>query len=213
MSFLWFMNIPSTHVYHVVYSGDTCHPSLPLVYQWYTTRYTLPLSIPEEGRDTNGILGVCCMVYCGILRPFFQWIAGLATTILLAVFSASHLFLVSNVQEGAVWVCWINFSVFQISIAICTASLALPSIVVYIIIKHGLSKVKLVPLVAAVAILWVVVLSGLPYLTPAYQFEAFRKGIYHDLWHYVHQFGLCTYQPDLSLHQYPLPAFVPSLLQ
>ena len=95
--------------------------------------------------------------------------------------SASHLFLVSNVHEGAVWVCRISFSVFQISIAIRTASLALLSIVVYIIIKHGLSKVKLVPLIASVAILWVVVLSGLPYLTPAYQFEAFCKGIYHDL--------------------------------
>ena len=47
-----------------------------------------------------------------------------------------------------------------------------------IIIKHGLSKVKLLPLIAAIVILWVVVvLTSIPYLTPAYQYEAFRKGI------------------------------------
>ena len=51
-------------------------------------------------------------------------------------------------------------------------------IVSVIIIKHSMSKVKLLPLIAAIVILWVVVvLTGIPYLTPAYQYEAFRKGI------------------------------------
>ena len=77
-------------------------------------------------------------------------------------------------------VCRISFSDIHISIAIRTASLALLSVVVYIIIKHGLSKVKLPPLIAAVVILWVVVvLSGLPYLTPAYQCEP--HAAYHVL--------------------------------
>ena len=66
----------------------------------------------------------------------------------------------------------------HISITIHTVSLALLSVVVYIIIKHGLSKLKLLPLIAAIVILWVVVvLTGIPYLRPAYQYEAFRKGI------------------------------------
>ena len=76
------------------------------------------------------------------------------------------------------WLCRIGFSAVHISIAIRTASLALLSVVVYIIIKHGLSKVKLAPLIASVVILWVVVvLSGLPYFTPAYQYEPIRNGI------------------------------------
>ena len=114
-----------------------------------------------------------------------QWIillnislAGLVTTLSLGALSATRLFLVNNVQEGAVWLCRIGFSALHISIAIRTASLALLSVVVYIIIKHGLSKVKLPPLIAALVILWVVVvLSGFPYLTPAYQFQPFRNGV------------------------------------
>ena len=92
--------------------------------------------------------------------------------------SGSRLFRANSVQEGAVWLCKIGFSAVHISIAIRTASLALLSVVVYIIIKHGLSKVKLAPLIASVVILWVVVvLSGLPYFTPAYQYEPIRNGI------------------------------------
>ena len=114
-----------------------------------------------------------------------QWIillnislAGLVTTLSLSALSASRLFLVNNVQGGAVWLCSFTFSVIHTSVAIRTASLVLLSVVVYIIIKHGLSKVKLAPLIASVVILWVVVvLSGLPYFAPAYQYEPFRKGI------------------------------------
>ena len=114
-----------------------------------------------------------------------QWIillnislAGLVTTLSLGALSVSRLFLVNNVQEGAAWLCRIGFSAVHISISIRTASLALLSVVVYIIIKHGLSKVKLAPLIVSVAILWlVVVLTGLGYWTPAYHFEPFRDGI------------------------------------
>ena len=64
--------------------------------------------------------------------------------------------------------CVESVSDIHISIAIRIASLALLSVVVYIIIKHGLSKVKVPPLIASVVILWVVVvLSGLPY--PSHQ--------------------------------------------
>ena len=109
-----------------------------------------------------------------------QWIillnislAGLVTTLTLGSVSTSRLFIVNNVNEGVEWLCRISQATFHISIAIRTASLALLSVVVYIIIKHGLSKVKLPALIAAVVILWVVVvLSGLPYLTPAYQYGA-----------------------------------------
>ena len=114
-----------------------------------------------------------------------QWIillnialAGLVTTLTVGSVSASRLFLVNSVQEGAAWVCRVGFAAFHISIAIRTAFLALLSVVVFIIIKHGLSKVKLYPLIAAIIILWViVVISGIPYLTPAYEYKAFRKGI------------------------------------
>ena len=114
-----------------------------------------------------------------------QWIillnialAGLVTALTVGSVSASRLFLVDSVQEGAVWVCRVGFAAFHISIAIRTASLALLSVLVFIIIKHGLSKVKLYPLIAAIIILWVIaVISGIPYLTPAYECKAFRKGI------------------------------------
>ena len=114
-----------------------------------------------------------------------QWIillnislAGLVTTLTLGAVSISRFLLFNNVQDSAVWLCCVNQAVFHISIAIRTVYLALLSVVVYIIIKHGLSKVKLFPLIAAIVILWVVVvLTGITYLTPAYQYEAFRKGI------------------------------------
>ena len=114
-----------------------------------------------------------------------QWIillnislAGLLTTLTLGAGSISRLLLFNNVQDSAEWLCRFTLAVFHISIAIRTVSLALLSVVVYIIIKHDLSKVKLLPLIAAVVILWVVVvLTGIPYFTLAYQYEAFRKGI------------------------------------
>ena len=137
------------------------------------------------GLVLNGLVAVALAGEVAKKQGRAQWIvllnislAGVVTTVSLAALSTSRLFLVNNVQEGAVWVCRIGFSAFHISIAIRTASLALLSVVVYIIIKHGLSKVKLLPLIAAIVILWVVVvLTGIPYLTPAYQYEVFRKGI------------------------------------
>ena len=141
------------------------------------------LAVP--GLILNGLVAVALAGEIAKKQGRAQWIillnislAGLVTTLSLGALSVSRLFLVNNVQEGAVWLCRIGFSAVHISIAIRTASLALLSVVVYIIIKHGLSKVKLAPLIASVVILWVVVvLSGLPYLTPAYQYEPFRNGI------------------------------------
>ena len=137
------------------------------------------------GLILNGLVAVALAGEIAKKQGRAQWIillsislAGLVTTLSLGALSVSRLFLVNNVQEDAVWLCRIGFSAFHISISIRTASLALLSVVVYIIIKHGLSRVKLAPLIASVVILWVVVvLSGLPYLTPAYQYEPFRNGI------------------------------------
>ena len=114
-----------------------------------------------------------------------QWIillnislAGLVTTLTLGATSISRLLLFNNVQDSAEWLCRFTQAILHISISIRTVFLALLSVVVYIIIKHGLSKVKLLPLIAAIVITWVVfVLTGIPYFTPAYQYEAFRKGI------------------------------------
>ena len=141
------------------------------------------LALP--GLILNGLVAVALAGEIAKKQGRAQWIillnisiAGLVTTLSLGALSVSRLFLVNNVHEDAVWLCRIGFSAFHISIAIRTASLALLSVVVYIIIKHGLSRVKLAPLIASVVILWVVVvLSGLPYLTPAYQYEPFRNGI------------------------------------
>ena len=137
------------------------------------------------GLILNGLVAVALAGEVAKKQGRAQWIillnislAGLVTALSLGVLSTTRLFLVDNVQEGAVWLCRIGFTALHISIAIHTASLALLSVVVYIIIKHGLSKVKLPPLIASVVILWVVVvLSGFPYLTPAYQVEPFRKSI------------------------------------
>ena len=88
-----------------------------------------------------------------------QWIilfnlsfAGLVTALTLGAVSISRLLFFNNVQDSAVWLCRFTQAIFDISIAICTVSLALLSVVVYIIIKHGLSKVKLLPHIAAIVI-------------------------------------------------------------
>ena len=137
------------------------------------------------GLILNGLVAVALAGEITKKQGRAQWIlllnislAGLATTLTVGSVCASSLLLVTNVHESAEWLCRVSLAVYHISIAIRTASLALLSVVVYIIIKHGLSKVKLAPLIASVVILWVVVLlSGLPYFTPAYQYAEFRKDI------------------------------------
>ena len=137
------------------------------------------------GLILNGLVAVALAGEITKKQSRAQWIllfnislAGLATTLTVGSVCASSLLLVSNVNESAEWLCRVSLTVYHISIAIRTASLALLSVVVYIIIKHGLSKVKLAPLIASVVILWVVVvLSGLPYLTPAYQYRELQKDI------------------------------------
>ena len=137
------------------------------------------------GLILNGLVAVALAGEITKKQSRAQWIllfnislAGLATTLTVGSVCASSLLLVSNVHESAEWLCRVSLAVYHISIAIRTASLALLSVVVYIIIKHGLSKVKLAPLIASVVILWVVVvLSGLPYLTPAYQYRELQKDI------------------------------------
>ena len=133
----------------------------------------------------NGLLMVTLAGLIAKKQGRAQWIillniaiAGLVTILGLGTLSLSRLFLINNVQDGAEWVCRLSQAAFHISISIRTASVAVLSVVVFIIIKHGLSKVKLYPLTAAIIILWViVVISGIPYLTPAYEYEAFRNGI------------------------------------
>ena len=137
------------------------------------------------GLILNGLVAVALAGEVAKKQGRAQWIillnislAGLVTTLTLGAVSTSRLLLFNNVQESALWLCSVSHAAFHISIAIRTVSLALLSVVVYIIIKHGLSKVKLFPLIAAIVILWVVVvLTGIPYLTPAYQYETFHKGI------------------------------------
>ena len=73
-------------------------------------------------------------------------LSGLVTTLSLGSINIALLFLANEVQRGAVFLCGIGISVLHISIAIRTASLALHTVVVFIIIKHGLSKVMLPPL-------------------------------------------------------------------
>ena len=141
------------------------------------------LALP--GLILNGLVAVALAGEVAKKQGRAQWIillnislAGIVTALTLGALSACRLLLYNNVNEDAEWLCRVSQATFHISIAIRTVSLALLSVVVYIIIKHGLSKVKLPPLIAAVVILWVVVvITSLPYLTPAYQYEAFRKGI------------------------------------
>ena len=141
------------------------------------------LALP--GLILNGLVAVALVGELAKKQGRAQWIillnisiAGMVTTLTSGSVSVSRLILFNNVHEGVEWLCRLSQAVFHISIGIRTVSLALLSVMVYIIIKHGLSKVKLAPLIASVVILWVVVvLSGLPYLTPAYQYEPFRNGI------------------------------------
>ena len=137
------------------------------------------------GLILNGLVAVALAGEITKKQGRAQWIillnisiAGLVTTLTSGSVSVSRLALFNNVHEGVEWLCRVSQAALHISIGIRTVSLALLSVVVYIIIKHGLSKVKLAPLIASVVILWVVVvLSSLPYLTPAYQYEVFRRGI------------------------------------
>ena len=138
------------------------------------------------GLILNGLAAVALAGELAKKQGRAQWIilfnltlAGLVTDLTLGSVSISRLLLFNTVQDNAEWLCRVSQAVFHISIFIRTVSLALLTVVVCIIIKHGLSKVKLFPLIAAIVILWVVVvLTGIPYLTPVYQYEVFRIGIF-----------------------------------
>ena len=74
--------------------------------------------------------------------------------------------------------CWASYNSSTPTMSTMSKKVQCDCIVSVIIIKHGLSKVKLLPLIAAIVILGVAVVhTGIPYLTSAYQYEAFCKGI------------------------------------
>ena len=123
------------------------------------------------GLVLNGLVAVALAGELEKKQGRAQWIillnislAGLVTTLTLGSVNTSRLLFLNNVQGSAVWLCCVSHAAFHIIIAILTVSLALLSVVVCIIIKHGLSKVKLFPLIAAIVILWVVLCSQ-AYLT------------------------------------------------
>ena len=174
------MNVASNNSSEVPEFGTTFE-----VNSYLAVNSCLLVFIAVPGLLLNGLLMITLAGLIAKKQGRAQWIivlnialAGLVTILGLAALSVSRLFLINNVQEGAEWACRISQAAVHISIAIRTAALAVLSVVMYIIIKHGLSKVKLYPLTAAIIILWmIVVISGIPYLTPAYEYKAFRKGI------------------------------------
>ena len=108
------------------------------------------------GLILNGLVAAALAGEIAKKQGRVQWIillnfslTGIVTTLSLGSVSTSRLILFNNANEGVEWLCRVSQATFHTSIGIRTASLALLSVVVYIIIKHGLSKVKLPPLVAA----------------------------------------------------------------
>ena len=174
------MNVASNNSSEVPEFGTTFE-----VNSYLAVNSCLLVFIAVPGLLLNGLLVITLAGLMAKKQGRAQWIillnialAGLVTTLGSGTLSVSRLFLINKEQESAEWVCRVSQAAFHISIAIRTASLAVLSVIVFIIIKHGMSKVKLYPLTAAIIILWmIVVISGIPYLTPAYEYEAFRNGI------------------------------------
>ena len=114
------------------------------------------------------------------LRPilFNIAVAGLVTTAALAMLNISRMLALVHHLEEAEHACRMFNALLHISIGMRTLLLMTISVTVFITIKHGAKKIKVLPLCAALAIMWVIeIATAAPYFTAAYRIGTFLDGV------------------------------------
>ena len=96
---------------------------------------------------------------------------GLLTATALGVRSVSGIILTAGLNEPGAIVCRIAGVTLHTALAMRNMTWATLTVVIYLVIRCGIKKVRVVPLAVATVIMWAfAVTTAIPYVTPAYNY-------------------------------------------
>lgn len=105
-------------------------------------------------------------------------IVGLLTALALALFSIASILMLSGQTSAGSGLCRFAQSIFHTAISMRNLTWATLSVSIYIVIRCGVKKVKTIPVLLALAIMWIVSFtSAIPYYTPAYDYDNLLDGV------------------------------------
>ena len=103
---------------------------------------------------------------------------GLLTATALGVRSISGIILTAGLNEPGAVVCRIASVTLHTALAMRNMTWATLTVVIYLVIRCGIKKVRVVPLAVATVIMWAfVVTTAIPYVTPAYNYDNLLDGV------------------------------------
>ena len=105
-------------------------------------------------------------------------IVGLLTAIALMFFSIAGILILSGQIAAGRGLCRFAQSVFHTAISMRNLTWATLTVAIFIVIRCGVKKVKTVPVLVALAIMWLVSFtSAIPYYTAAYDYDNLLDGV------------------------------------
>ena len=105
-------------------------------------------------------------------------IVGLLTALALMFFSIAGLLLLSGHTTVGSGLCRFAQSIFHTAISMRNLTWATLSVSIFVVISYGVKKVKTIPVLLALAIMWIVSFtSAIPYFTPAYDYGNLLDGV------------------------------------
>ena len=103
---------------------------------------------------------------------------GLLIDIALSIRSISGMILTSGLHGPGAGLCQLAAVVLHTALAMRNMTWATLTVVFYLVIRCGIKKVKIVPLMGAIVIMWLfAAATAIPYVTPAYNYEILLDGV------------------------------------
>ena len=103
---------------------------------------------------------------------------GLLTAIALGIRSISGMILTSGLHGPGAGLCKLAAVVLHTALAMRNMTWATLTVVIYRVIRCGIKKVKVVPLMGAIVTMWLfAAATAIPYVTPAYNYEILLDGV------------------------------------
>ena len=103
---------------------------------------------------------------------------GLLIDIALSIRSISGMILTSGLHGPGAGLCQLAAVVLHTALAMRNMTWATLTVVFYLVIRCGIKKVKIVPLMGAIVIMWLfAAATAIPYVTPAYSYDNLLDGV------------------------------------
>ena len=103
---------------------------------------------------------------------------GLLTGLGLVCFNIAGIMLTAGLAEAGTGMCIFVQFIFHTGILTRNLMWVTLTVVIFIVIHWGVKKVKTIPLLVAMIVIWIVtVVSGIPYFTPIYDFNNLLDGV------------------------------------